>query len=267
MQIVSLLTDFGLKDPYVAEMKLVLIKNCPEAVVVDITHQVERHNIVEGGFLLEMAVPFFPDRTIHLAVVDPGVGSARAPVVVECRRGHVLVGPDNGLLARAAKVLGYKQAFRIESPNFLAGKVSPTFHGRDLFAIAASKIACGVHPSEVGSKMHGIVDVPLRPLSVRAGHVECSVVHIDVFGNIIVDARLVDLWKAGLAKKPRTKMRIELNRGRSVALTFARAYHWVGKGEFMILEGSQGYVELAAREASAAEQLRVKLLDRLRITG
>jgi S-adenosylmethionine hydrolase len=124
MQLVSLLTDFGLKDPYVAEMKLVLIKNCPEATIVDITHQVERHSIVERAFLLEMAVPFFPDRTIHLAVVDPGVGGARAPVVVECRRGHVLVGPDNGLLVRAAKLLGYKQVYRIESPSFLGGKVT-----------------------------------------------------------------------------------------------------------------------------------------------
>ena len=122
MQLVSLLTDFGLKDPYVAEMKLVLIKNCPDAVLVDITHQVERHNIVEGAFLLEMAVPFFPGRTVHLAVVDPGVGSARLPVVVECRRGHVLVGPDNGLLVRAAETLGYKQAYRMENPRFLAAK-------------------------------------------------------------------------------------------------------------------------------------------------
>jgi len=266
MQLVSLLTDFGLKDPYVAEMKLVLIKNCPEATIVDITHQVERHSIVEGAFLLEMAVPFFPDRTVHLAVVDPGVGGARAPVVVECKRGHVLVGPDNGLLVRAAKLLGYKQVYRIESPSFLSGKVSPTFHGRDLFAIAAGKIACGVHPSEAGSKMHGLVDLPLRALSIRAGRVECSVVHIDTFGNIIVDARLVDLREAGLVKRSRTKIRLELNRGRSVALRFAKTYHEVGKGEFMILEGSQGYVEVAAREASAAEKLQVKLLDRLRIT-
>src|SRR2546422_5740511 len=138
MQLVSLLTDFGLKDPYVAEMKLVLIKNCPDAVLVDITHQVERHNIVEGAFLLEMAVPFFPGRTVHLAVVDPGVGSARLPVVVECRRGHVLVGPDNGLLVRAAETLGYKQAYRMENPRFLGRKVSPTFHGRDIFAVVAS---------------------------------------------------------------------------------------------------------------------------------
>src|SRR3989442_5433391 len=97
MQLVSLLTDFGLKDPYVAEMKLVLIKNCPDAVLVDITHQVERHNIVEGAFLLEMAVPFFPDRTVHLAVVDSGVGSARVPVGIECTPGHVLVGSGNRL--------------------------------------------------------------------------------------------------------------------------------------------------------------------------
>src|SRR5437879_13041738 len=102
MQLVSLLTDFGLKDPYVAEMKLVLIKNCPDAVLVDITHQVERHNIVEGAFLLEMAVPFFPGRTVHLAVVDPGAGGARASVVVASRRRHGVGGRDRGRLDKAA---------------------------------------------------------------------------------------------------------------------------------------------------------------------
>ena len=266
MQLISLLTDYGLKDPYVAEMKLVLIKNSPEATIVDITHQVERHNIVEGAFLLEMAVPFFPGRTVHLAVVDPGVGGARASVVVECRRRHVLVGPDNGLLVRAAETLGYKQAYRIESPRFLGRKVSPTFHGRDLFAVAAGRIACGADPSEAGSRMHGLVDLPLRSLSVKPGRVECSVVHIDVFGNIIVDAKMVDLSRAGLEKKSRKKTYLILKRGRSIALRFVESYHEVGKGEFMILEGSQGYAEIAAREANAAEKLRVKLLDRFKIT-
>src|SRR2546426_7920553 len=169
MQLVSLLTDYGLKDPYVAEMKLVLIKNCPDAVLVDITHQVERHNIVEGAFLLEMAVPFFPGRTVHLAVVDPGVGSARLPVVVECRRGHVLVGPDNGLLVRAAETLGYKQAYRMENPRFLGRKVSPTFHGRDIFAVAAGEILFG-GPSSQGwgeKKWTGCFSPP--SLSLRGG--------------------------------------------------------------------------------------------------
>src|SRR2546428_12894461 len=109
MQLVSLLTDFGLKDPYVAEMKLVLIKNCPDAVLVDITHQVERHNIVEGAFLLEMAVPFFSGRTVHLAVVDPRLGSARLPVVLEGRRGHVLVRPDKGVAVGAGRSPGFQK--------------------------------------------------------------------------------------------------------------------------------------------------------------
>src|SRR2546422_4776106 len=162
MQLVSLLTDYGLKDPYVAEMKLVLIKNCPDAVLVDITHQVERHNIVEGAFLLEMAVPFFPGRTVHLAGVDPGVGSARLPVVVECRRGHVLVGPDNGLLVRAAETLGYKQAYRMENPRFLGRKVSPTFHGRDIFAVAAGKVGFGRPPLRGGGEEQGTGDFALQ---------------------------------------------------------------------------------------------------------
>lgn len=265
MQIISLLTDFGLKDPYVAEMKLGLIRNCPKAVLVDITHQVERHNVVEGAFLLEMAVPFFPDGTVHLAVVDPGVGSDRAPIVIEGKRGHVLVGPDNGLLTRAAELLGYNQAFRIEGPGFLGRKVSPTFHGRDLFAMAGAKIACGARLSEAGRKMQGLVELPLRPLSVSIGRLECSVVHIDVFGNIILDAKTVDLSRAGLEKSK--KIRLILDQRGSASLMFVKAYHEVGKGELMILEGSQGYVEIAARETSAAEKLRVKLLDRIQITG
>jgi len=265
MQTISLLTDFGVKDPYVAEMKLVLIKNCPKAVLVDITHQVERHNIVEGAFLLEMAVPFFPDGSVHVAVVDPGVGSDRAPVVVECKGGHVLVGPDNGLLTRAAEFLGKKQAFRIEKPGFLGRKVSPTFHGRDLFAMAAAKIACGARPFEAGSKMRELVELPLRPLSVTVGRVGCSVVHIDVFGNVILDAKMVDLCRAGLDKSKR--IRLILDQGGSAALRLVKAYNEVGRGELMILEGSQGYVEIASRETSAAEKLRVKLLDRIQITG
>src|SRR2546428_4719735 len=211
MQRISLLNDYGFKDPYVAEMKLVLIKNCSDADLVDITEQVQRHNTVDGAFLLEMAVPFLPGRTVHLAVVDPGVGGARASVVVECRRRHVLVGPDNGLLVRAAETLGYKQAYRIESPRFLGRKVSPTFHGRDLFAIAASKIASGAHPSEAGSKMHELVDLPLRPCSISAGRLECSEVHMDVFGNIIVDAKMVDLAMAGLGNKSSGEMRLMRN--------------------------------------------------------
>src|SRR5256712_13200088 len=181
MQLVSLLTDFGLKDPYIAEMKLVLIKNCPDAVLVDITHQVETHNIVEGAFLLEMVVPFFPDRTIHLAVVDPGVGGARASVIVECRHGHVLVGPDNGLLVRAAKLLGYKQVYRIESPSFLGRKVSPTFHGRDIFAVAAGKKAFWGHPFYAGGEKKGDVAFSLLPLLLKTRPVGGSMGHIYIF--------------------------------------------------------------------------------------
>src|SRR6266849_9645252 len=136
--------------------------------------------------------PIFSDGTVHLAVVDPGVGGARAPVVIECKGRRVLVGPDNGLLTRAAKLLGYRHAYRIESQGFLGRKVSPTFHGRDLFATAAGRIAGGVRPSEAGSKMRALVDLPLRPPSVTTGSVDCSVVHVDVFGNIILDAKMVD---------------------------------------------------------------------------
>src|SRR3989454_2749693 len=140
MALITLLSDFGLIDPYVAEMKVVILSANANQKIVDVSHGIERHNIAMGSFVLETALPYFPQGSIHVAVVDPGVGTERLPLVMLCERG-VLVGPDNGLLIRAAERLGLKAAYQIDSQCFKREKVSATFHGTDIFARTAAKSA------------------------------------------------------------------------------------------------------------------------------
>ena len=136
MSLISLLTDFGLLDSFVGEMKGVILSICPDARIVDITHQVEKFDVRMGAFLLAGAASYFPAGTVHVAVVDPGVGSKRRPIVVETARA-VYVGPDNGLLVPAAQREGIHHVYELTTRSFMREKVSATFHGRDVFAPAA----------------------------------------------------------------------------------------------------------------------------------
>src|ERR1700751_3212010 len=149
MTVITFLSDFGLTDPYVAQMKAVVLSTALNAEIVDISHGVEKHNVAAGSFILETSVPFFPMGSVHVAVVDPGVGGERLPIVIECNQG-VLIGPDNGLLARASDKLGFQTAYRITDSHFIRDMPSTTFHGRDIFAFTAAGIAAGRRPNEVG---------------------------------------------------------------------------------------------------------------------
>src|SRR6267378_6471649 len=162
MKIVTLLSDFGLRDGYIAQMKGTILDLCPSAVITDISHYVERHNIPMGSFILETTTPYFPEDTIHVAVVDPGVGSARKAIVIECNAG-LLIGPDNGLMARASEKLGLKSIHEIREKEFQRKPVSSTFHGRDVFAHVAGLIASGRKPGDVGPRLAQIEKLDLSP--------------------------------------------------------------------------------------------------------
>ncbi len=261
MRLITLLTDFGIRDPYVAQMKGVILDAAPGAEIVDISHQVERHDIAMGSFLLETSVAFFPIGTIHVGVVDPGVGSERLPIVIECERG-VLVGPDNGLLAGASEKLGFRSAYKIENTLFFAKKLSSTFHGRDVFARTAGRIAAGHMSSDVGQRISSIVKLASQKTIVADGRIVCSVLYIDVFGNLIVAVRNEEI--ARLRASPggvvKVKTRTKEGEGR-----FVSSYSDVALGEMAVLNGSQGFVEIAVREGSAASNLSVKLGDRLEL--
>jgi len=258
MVIITLLTDFGLSDNYVAQMKGVILGNSPKSEIVDITHNVPRHQIVDAAFLLETAVQYFPADAIHLAVVDPGVGGDRLPIVVKCRTG-ILVGPDNGLLFRAASKLGLRSAYEIRAKRFFAKTVSETFHARDIFARTTALLANGTSPRHVGRRLPKIVPLRISAPKFSGDKLTGVVLHVDSFGNVITNI-------------PNRFLSSHFSNGHVVRIVSGRK-KWMGKhvgtygdvdrGKLALMCGSQGYIEIALREKSAGEVLGVKVLDAL----
>jgi len=256
LAVVTLLSDFGLVDGYVAQVKATILRYAPHIEIIDISHQIERHNVWTGSFVLGTTVSFFPRGTVHLAVIDPGVGSRREPIVIDCVNG-VLVGPDNGLLTAAAETLGYKAAYRIEK-SLVGHALSATFHGRDLFAIAAGKIAGGLNAREIGPRLSKVVMLHF-PKPVRSKRrVKCTVLHVDVFGNVILNLTRSDVERMALSSKAELILEKSDHRQR---LIFVKSYSRLGEREFGLLEGSQGYLEIASREESASVLLGLRPRD------
>jgi S-adenosylmethionine hydrolase len=184
LKVVSLLTDFGMQDPYVAEMKAVILTHCPQIRIVDISHEISKFNVHMGAFVLASAAPYFPDGTVHVAVVDPDVGTKRRPIIVETSRSFY-VGPDNGVVMLAASRDGLRKVFVIERSSYLLSAVSNTFHGRDVFAPAAAGLAMGCDPSSFGREIQDYLVPSFAKPVVRAGAVLGEILHVDSFGNII----------------------------------------------------------------------------------
>ena len=155
-KIVTLTTDFGLRDPYVAEMKAVILSICPEAAIVDVSHDVGKFDVRTGAYMLASAAPYFPKGTIHVAVVDPGVGTARRCLIVETKQSF-FVGPDNGVLVLAGDKQGIVSIREITNPKLMLPNVSSTFHGRDIFAPAAAHLANRVAPADFGAEVRDMV--------------------------------------------------------------------------------------------------------------
>jgi S-adenosylmethionine hydrolase len=261
MRVVTLLSDFGLRDGYVAQMKGAILENCLDATVVDISHEIERHNIPMGSFTLETTAPYFPKGTIHVAVVDPGVGSPRKAIVVQCETA-LFIGPDNGLMARASEKLGLKSIREIREKEFQRKSVSSTFHGRDIFAHVAGLIASGRRSEEVGPKLLKLEKLNLSSPKLLGNKLICQVLHVDAFGNVItnVDEKMVRRIPVKFGE------RLEILLGtRKLQAKYSRSYSEAEKGSLTVLLGSQGFLEIAAREGSARDRLDVKQLDRLEL--
>jgi len=259
MKIVTLLSDFGLRDGYVAQMKGTILENCPDITIVDISHEIERHNIPMGSFILETTTPYFPKDTLHVAVVDPGVGSARKAIVVECNLG-LFVGPDNGLMARASEKLGLKAIYEIREKEFHRTSVSSTFQGRDVFAYVAGLIASGRRPEEVGPKVSKLEKLNLNPPKLSGKSLTCHVLHVDAFGNVVNDVEEKMVRRIPVRFGDTVEIR---SWTRKLQAQYVRSYHEVDKGGVALLLGSQGFLEIAVREGSARDKLDVKPLDHL----
>src|SRR5256885_5486226 len=182
MAVVTFTTDFGRADSYSGAMKGVVLSLAPDAVLVDIPHDIRARDVARGAFTLAQAARWFRAGTIHVAVVDPGVGTARAPLVVESA-GAYFVGPDNGLLALAAPPP--RRAWRIESPAFRLPAVSPTFHGRDLFAPTAGRLAAGGAAEGARPALAELAPAPIAASVLLTEDAEGEVIHVDAFGNLV----------------------------------------------------------------------------------
>ncbi len=263
MRIISLLTDFGLSDPFVAEMKAVIFSICPEARIIDITHQVGKFNVRMGALLLASAAPYFPEGTVHVAVVDPGVGSERRSIVVETKQAAYL-GPDNGLLIPAGRRESILHVYELTNRSLMREDVSATFHGRDVFAPAAAHLACGALPRDCGPEISDYLQPTYAEPKFDGESVTCEVFHIDGFGNIVTNLTIDHLAGAGL--RLGEKVFLTLGKKRLLA-RFVRTYSDLQGKEFGVLVGSHGFLEIARREASAAKRLRVKIGSVVRVGG
>ncbi|MDD5560405.1 SAM-dependent chlorinase/fluorinase [Candidatus Methylomirabilis sp.] len=192
-RIVTLLTDFGLSDPFVGMMKGVILGINPHAVLVDLCHGSKAYEPSEAAFALITAYRFFPQGTIHVAVIDPGVGGPRRPLLVTCD-GHLFIGPDNGLLAPLAEKAESSGVRAITATRYFLHPVSVTFHGRDIFAPVAAHLSLGVEPAELGEPIDDYVRLTLpRAAPFGTSGIKGEILHIDRFGNLVTNVTRVDL--------------------------------------------------------------------------
>jgi S-adenosylmethionine hydrolase len=254
--IITLTTDFGQSDGYVGTMKGVILSICPEASLVDISHEIQPQAIRQGAYLLSAAAPYFPAGTIHLVVVDPGVGSERRPIVVRAERGFY-VAPDNGVLGLALEQDPPLQVIHLTEARFQRPQVSATFHGRDIFAPAAAHLARGAEPGEMGATLSSADIVRLSapsPQRLVDGSWQGQVLHIDRFGNLISDLRLG-------TPSPEMSVRAGQHHVGRVHRTFSD----VAPGETVAYVGSSGHLEIAVREGNAALALGMEIGDPIQV--
>lgn len=254
--VITLLTDFGYQDSYVGVMKGVILGICPTATLIDLTHHIAPQNIAAARFNLLNAYPYLPQGTVHLVVVDPGVGTARRALALQTPRGY-LVGPDNGVFsgilatesAIAAVALTNARYWRSPHP-------SHTFHGRDLFAPVAAHLAAGVDLMQLGDPIDPTsLEECFIPAPIMTEHqIEGHIQHIDHFGNLITTIPAAAVQQSGWT------MHI-----REVRVPLGQTYGEVEMGAAIALVGSHGWLEVAVNGGSAADQLRLSVGDKLQL--
>jgi S-adenosylmethionine hydrolase len=250
--IITLLTDFGTQDYFVGAMKGVILSRSPNAQIVDITHDIPPQDIQAGAFTLLSTCRDFPAGTIHVAVVDPGVGSARRALVVECAN-QFFVGPDNGLFGWICEREGNWRAFSLTDARFFRRPVSNSFHGRDIFAPVAAALSLGHEPHEFGLEADDIIHLEsLAPDKIDDDRIHGRIIHIDRFGNCVTNLTNEILNSRSAA----TAWKIMLD-GQEIS-SFHSYFAEAGANEIFCTTGSAGFLEISGRNSSAAKLLNVQ---------
>jgi S-adenosylmethionine hydrolase len=243
--IITLTTDFGLRDSFVGTMKGVILGIAPESQIVDVAHEIAPGDVRAGAFALMTAAPFFPPATIHVVVVDPGVGSARKAISIRTRRA-IFLGPDNGVLSWALKGEESPEVRAVENPEVILPRVSATFHGRDVFAPAAGWLARGGEFADFGPELNSFQRLGWPgPITVPEGW-KTEVIHVDIYGNAIT---------ALPAEQTAGMDHVRLPGGQRIP--FQPFYSAVPEGSPLAVLGSSGFVEVAINHGNAAKELRL----------
>ncbi|MGK7919568.1 MAG: S-adenosyl-l-methionine hydroxide adenosyltransferase family protein [Trichodesmium sp.] len=264
-KIITLLTDFGLKDFYVGVMKGVIARINPSLKVIDITHEIPPQNLFAARFCLQNAYPYFPSETVHIAVVDPGVGSARRAIAVQLPTGF-LVGPDNGIFSGILDNLDRENIVVIELNNseyWSTDKPSTTFHGRDIFAPIAAHLASGVNLDKLGVRINpeSLVKLPVNKIKFTELGIEGYVQYIDHFGNIITN--IPSSYIAG--KTWSVVIKKEQNYDLFKTIDSGNTYTDCKPGELIAIVGSHGFIEIVANASNAQSQLNLKYGEAVQI--
>jgi len=255
--IVTLLTDFGDRDGFVGIMKGVVLGICPDARLVDLSHEVAPQDVTGAALVLRNAVGHFRPGTIHLGVVDPGVGTARRPILIETER-FVLIGPDNGLLSLAAEQSPVRKVVHLDRPQWFLPSPSSTFHGRDVFAPVAGHCASGIEVTDLGSPLESFETLSVPVARRLDDAIEAQVIHVDRFGNLTCNLRYDEF--AGLLAPG-----VSISVGGVQISAVSPHYSAVREGKPVAVWNSWGHLEIAIRNGSAARHLRSRVGDRVQL--
>lgn len=258
--LIGLITDYGYKDPYVGVMKAVIKSINPSVEIIDITHGVERHNVLEAAVNLLVSAPFLPRGSIIIVVVDPGVGSGRRALLVKTRN-YVVIGPDNGFSTLLVEHDGFVKAYDISNSKYRLSRVSHTFHGRDVFAPVAAWVSLGVPIEDTGVEVDYSSLVKLevaKPIVLQDNSIQAMIVNIDVFGNImtLIDKKMVDSIGLNYGDEVVIETKNGVWRG-----VFEKSFSLTPPGSIVSYINSWGYLEIAINMGNASQSLGLKISD------
>lgn len=256
MPLITLTTDFGYQDNYVGAMKGVILSISPKATIIDIAHNIPPQNIVHGAFVITEASKYYPPKTIHVVVVDPGVGSKRLPICVySC--GQYFIGPDNGLFSLIIQNDPKWEAYQLENKKFFLKVISTTLHGRDIFSPVAAHLASGVKIKQLGQKLKKINSLNIAEVKITNNKVQGEIIYFDHYGNAITN-----IHKKDMSNNPK----IHINH--KITLDQLSVSYEEGQLGFPIaLISSSGFLEIAVKQGNAAKQLALQIGDAIILEG